>query len=213
MKGAKTNTSSTLPPEITSLSNKLNNFITFVLVCVNTTKAFDFQSLGRPFVFSALACKVWCLSMLFKPPYVGLVLHPHHPLSLPQCSFFLISVSHPSISPWSCFYFRAVPGKFSPEEMEQLDFSHLCTGIKAKGPRLDISKFPNTCFEPSKRLQKGTEMFSFFPHQFVRPQNIFFKRHDFILIMNSYFFKGTIPQLVLALGSFPKLIELLIYKT
>lgn len=71
----------------TSLSNKLNNFITFVWVCINTTKAFDFQSLGRPFVFSALACKVWCLSMLFKPPYVGLVLHPHHPLTLPQCSF------------------------------------------------------------------------------------------------------------------------------
>lgn len=38
-------------------------------------------------MFSALACKAWCLSMLFKPAYVGLVLHPQHPLSLPQCSF------------------------------------------------------------------------------------------------------------------------------
>lgn len=53
-----------------------------------TTKAFTFKSLGRP---SALACKAWCLFMLFKPANVGLVLHPHYPLSLPQCSF---SVQH-----------------------------------------------------------------------------------------------------------------------
>lgn len=50
-------------------------------------KAFNFKSLGRPSVFSALACKAWCFSVLFKPVCVGLLLHPHHLLSLPQCSF------------------------------------------------------------------------------------------------------------------------------
>lgn len=50
-------------------------------------KAFTFKSLGRPSMFSALVCKACCLSVLLKPAYVGLVLHLHHPLSLPQFSF------------------------------------------------------------------------------------------------------------------------------
>lgn len=49
-------------------------------------EAFNFKSLGDPSVFSS-SWKAWCLSLLFKPAYVGLLLHPHHPLCLPQCSF------------------------------------------------------------------------------------------------------------------------------
>lgn len=50
-------------------------------------KAFTFKSLGKPSMFSVLVCRARCLSVLLKPAYVGLVLHLHHPLSLPQCSF------------------------------------------------------------------------------------------------------------------------------
>lgn len=84
MKGARRNKPYALLQKYhMPLPNKLNNFLILFFFFVSVPqKAIILNHQEGHVVFSAPACKAWCLSMLLKLIHVGFFPCPHHHLSL-----------------------------------------------------------------------------------------------------------------------------------